>query len=379
MILNKTDAYYAANIFTDFFSSYERIDEYMREIKMERINSLGNTLPGLGPEQDIFTSFDMHPKDMEFTISEAHASQFMSYLEMTTSAPVEASIPGKMLNWIVREKSTGLVVGMIRFGSPTINSRPRNLWLGKPLDTMSAEVMRRFNEITIMGFAIVPVQPFGFNYLGGKLLSAICCSHMATEKLNKRYGGNICRFETTSLYGTAKQGMSQYSGMKPLLLSYGQTDSNFAPLINDKHYHKLSDWFIEKNGGERLVPIDASSRKLKTQTAMVGVIKKSLKENDLDAYTKFIEVMKNAKGLTQKKNSYYSCMGYDRESVKKYLNLETDTIQKAENYDRFSLEGVTDWWRNKSSKRYDKLKSEGRLRNTLESWNVNAEDIDIIR
>ena len=96
--------------------------------------------------------------------------------------------------------------------------------------------------------------------------------------------------------------------MKPLLLSYGQTDSNFAPLINDKHYHKLSDWFIEKNGGERLVPIDASSRKLKTQTAMIGVIKKSLKENDLDAYTKFIEVMKSAKGLTQKKNSYYYCL-----------------------------------------------------------------------
>ena len=30
-------------------------------------------------------------------------------------------------------------------------------------------------------------------------------------------------------------------------------------------------------------------------------------------------------------------------------------------------------------KRYDKLKSEGRLRRTVETWNVNADDIDIIR
>ena len=37
-----------------------------------------------------------------------------------------------------------------------------------------------------MGFVIVPTQPFGFNYLGGKLLSALCCSHEVREKLNKK-------------------------------------------------------------------------------------------------------------------------------------------------------------------------------------------------
>ena len=66
-------------------------------------------------------------------------------------------------------------------------------------------------------------------------------------------------------------------------------------------------------------------------------------------------------------------------NIKKYLNLESDTIQKAENYDRFSLEGVTEWWRKKASKRYDNLKSDGRLRTVLETWNINADDIDIIR
>ena len=379
MILTQPDAEYAANVFTEFFANFERIDDYMRQIKMERMDSMPFTLPGMGPEEDMFTDFDMHPKDMEFTIGTTPLDQFMSYMNITTSAIVEASIPGKMMNWVVREKNSGMVVGMIRFGSPTINSRPRNEWLGKPLDTMNGEVMKRFNKTCIMGFSIVPAQPFGFNYLGGKLLAAICTSHTVRETLNKKYDANICMFETTSLYGNAKGGVSMYSGMKPLLIGNGQTDSNFAPLINDEKYRTLSDWFTKRNGGEQLVPKDASSRKLKTQQKMVSIIKNSLKQYDMDAYTKFGQTFIDAKGLTQQKNSYYSTMGYDRESVKKYLNLETDTIIKADNYDRFSLEGVTDWWRKKATNRYENLKQDGRLRTVQETWNTNAKDIDIIR
>ena len=64
------------------------------------------------------------------------------------------------------------------------------------------------------GFVIVPTQPFGFNYLGGKLLAALCCSHEVREKLNKKYDMNLVMFETTSLYGNSKSA-SQYDGMKP--------------------------------------------------------------------------------------------------------------------------------------------------------------------
>lgn len=377
MILDKQDALYAANVFTEFFANFDRIDDYMRKIKLERMEKTNfNSLPGMGPEEDIFDKFDMHPKDMEFVVYEPKLNEFMQYMEITTSAPVESSIPGKQLNWIVKEKNTGLVVGMIRFGSPTINSRPRNEWLGKPLDTLNPEVMKRFNESCIMGFNIVPTQPFGFNYLGGKLLAAMCCSHAARDALNEKYDANICMFETTSLYGSTKSA-SQYDGMKPFLRHNGLTDSNFAPLINDDNFRRLNSWFVEKNNGVPLVPSDASSRKLKTQTKMVAIIKNSLKNVDESAYKKFCQTFIDAKGLTEKKRSYYSTYGY--ENVQQYLNLETDTLVKKENYDRFSLEGVIEWWRNKASTRYETLKQDNRLRSVVESWNVNADDIDIIR
>ena len=49
-------------------------------------------------------------------------------------------------------------------------------------------------------------------------------------------------FETTSLYGSSKSS-SQYDGMKPFLRYKGNTDSDFAPLINDDNFLKLNDWF----------------------------------------------------------------------------------------------------------------------------------------
>lgn len=376
MMLTKTDAYYAANIFEQFFNTFNRIDDYMRQIKMERMESFPFSLPGMGPENDLFDKFDMHPSEMEFSVTPCRQDQFMSYMEITTSAPVEKSIPGKQMLWLVKEKNSGMVVGMIRFGSPTINSRPRNEWLGKPLDTLNSKVMKRFNESVIMGFNIVPTQPYGYNYLGGKLLAAICCSHDVRRALNKKYNSNICMFETTSLYGSSKSS-SMYDGMKPILRFNGLTDSNFAPLINDNNFRDLNDWFKKRNNGDYLVPADASSRKLKTQTKMVSIIKSSLKAHDVDAYEKFCQIFLDAKNLTERKRSFYSTYGY--ENVPQYLNLETDTLIKKENFDRFELENVIEWWRKKASKRYENLKSDNRLRTKVETWNVNADDIDIIR
>ena len=372
MKLKLNDARYAAGVFNDYFGKIDDIAEYNKTIKLERIDAMPFSLPGCGPEEDFFTDWDMHPQDMEFRLDSTDITTFHQYLEITTSAPVEKSIPGKQLNKIIRETNTGKIVGMIRFGSPTINSKPRNDLLGQPLDTLNPEVMKRFNDSVIMGFAIVPTQPFGFNYLGGKLLAAICCSHEIREELNKKYDANMCMFETTSLYGSTKA-LSQYDGMKPILRFSGLTDSKFLPLINDDTFRSLNTWFEDKIG-EPLVPMDASSRKLKAQTKMISIIKSSLKGED--GYDEFCQTLSHASGLTQRKRSFYSHYGYD--NVVDYLNLKTDTLIKKENYDRFYLEGQVDWWKRQATKRYNKLKESGGIRTELETWNTKT-DIDIIR
>ena len=372
MILEHKDAEYAARVFIDYYKDFGRIDDYLRKVKLERIAEMPVSLPGMGPEDDMFSDFTMHPQDMQFECRIMDNDLWNNYIEIVTSHALEKSIPGKSLKWVVYEKNTNKIVGFIRFGSPTINSKPRNDFLGKPLDTQDMAVMKRFNDSAIMGFTIVPTQPFGFNYLGGKLLAGICCSHLARRTLNEKYGGPFCMFETTSLYGSSKSS-SMYDGMKPFLRFKGLTVSDFVPSINDQKYRDLKAWFEDRNG-EPLVDPQASSLKLKTQTKMISIIKKSLQGELL---TEFNRVFEDAKQLTEQKRQFLSTYGY--KNVKEYLTFETDTLEKSENYDKYEFDSIVEWWKKLASKRYDKLNSENKLRTELEVWNLNPDKIDIIR
>ena len=68
MQLSPSDANYAADKFIDYFANTGRIDEYLRTVKLDRIANQPVALPGFGPEDDLFTDFDMHPEDMDIKI-----------------------------------------------------------------------------------------------------------------------------------------------------------------------------------------------------------------------------------------------------------------------------------------------------------------------
>ena len=373
MILSEIDAAYAADKFIDYFSNTGRIDEYLRNVKLDRMAQLPVPLFGMGPEDDLFTDFDMHPDDMQIKIFPAGEKNgfsnayFNERLEITTSHAIEKSVPGKALKWIVKETTTDKTIGFCRFGSPTINSKPRNDWLGNVPD------LTRFNRHAIMGFIIVPTQPFGFNYLGGKLLALLCCSHEAREQLNSKYGSDICLFETTSLYGTTKSS-SQYDGLKPYMRYKGLTQSDFTPLLHDDVFKGLNKWFIERNNNKMLIKEDASSRKLKTQQKMISIIKKS---SSSQKAAEFQTAIVNAKNLTEKKRVYFSDYGFA--NSKEVIRGDTDKLEKNPiNFDKFYQENLIKWWKNKASKRYESLKSNNSLRRELEVWTKDMH-IDIIR
>lgn len=373
LLLSKQDAEYVGQIFIDYYANFDRIDDYLRKIKLEKMSDRPASLFGMGPEDDMFQDFTQHPEDMQFACREL--SIYDDYIDIVASQMIQKSIPGKTLKWVVYETNTNKIVGFIRFGSPTINSKPRNEFLGKPLNTLDKDVMKRFNDSAIMGFNIIPTQPFGFNYLGGKLLAGICNSHFARETLNNKYDTEFCMFETTSLYGTSKS-TSMYDGMKPFLRFIGLTDSNFVPSINDDKYAHLKEWFEHKNNGVPLVHVDASSRKLKTQGKMISIIRNSLTKQHSEMYNSFKQCFIDAKNLTEQKRQYLGTYGF--KNVKDYLNLETDTLEKNINYDRFEYDSIITWWKKHAGRRYDNLKRDGRLRTELEVWSKNKE-IDIIR
>ena len=362
--LDKNEALHCANVFNNYFGQFERIDQYMRDQKMAQIETIPTPLPGFGLDSDMFSDFSLSPEDMNIDVQQLDNHTWDTCINMISSHSNMVSIPGKTLKLGVKDLKTKKWLGFIRFGSPVINCKPRNTLLGQVPD------LNIFNKTTIMGFVIVPTQPFGYNYLGGKLLAGICCSHYVREMLNKKYDMNLCMFETTSLYGNSKSA-SQYDGMKPMLRYKGLTDSDFIPMIHGKPFKDLQNYVESRTGN--LVPENASSRKLKLTNAIIGLVKRTLDGNDLE---KFKTTIDNAKKLTERKRYYVS--NYGIENYIDIVNGKTDNIVKAQNYDRYYDNELIEWWRKLATKRYNKLKEDGRLRNDLEIWTKDSK-IDIIR
>ena len=352
MILSEDDAVWAANKFINYYTQFNRIDDYLRFVKKDRINERSGSL--FGADMEFFDSFDIKPNDMNFevhivdtnpkTVSKYNQWLYSETLNLTASNPIEEAIPGRTHKWIVVETNTNKVVGVVRFGSPTINSKPRNDYFGKVLP------LSDINAHFVMGFNIVPTQPFGFNYLGGKLLALLACSKELKEQFDNKYGTDLKYFETTSLYGTTK-GMSMYDGLKPFLKHIGDTESNFLPLFHDDEFRNFFWWFNERNGGERLISADKSSKKLKIQTKMISIIRKSLM--DEEKLKQFNECIEHAKTLTEKKRYYFGKFEH-------------------------SMDEAITWWKKKATKRYENLQSQDRVRTKLEIWEPGV-DLEIIR
>ena len=165
MIISENDSLWAADQFINYFKRFDTIEDYIRVTKEAAVNQRGKSIVSL---KDEFFNEDVHPEDMDFEVrfvgerfqQSVPQAYYHELLTATSSAIIEKNIPGRELRWIIYEKNSKKIVGFIRFGSPTINSKPRNEWLGKPAD------LSIFNRHAVMGFAIVPSQPFGYNYLG---------------------------------------------------------------------------------------------------------------------------------------------------------------------------------------------------------------------
>ena len=374
MILSDDVAVWAADEFIKYFSQMGNIEDYLRFVKKEVIKSTSS----LAPLHDEFFNEDIHPQEMEFDIRFVGArfqhsmpqEHYGNLLRAVSSHNNESNIPGRELRWMIFEKNTQTCLGFIRFGSPTINSKPRNIWLGQ------APNLSIFNRHAAMGFVIVPSQPFGYNYLGGKLLALLCCSHYARETLNDVFEKNIALFETTSLYGSTTDA-SQYDGLKPFMRYKGLTESKFLPLLHDEAFHRLHDQFTVWNNNQPLTDKKASSKKMKRQTKMISITRNSLKECGMnEKLEQFNSVIETALSLTQKKRTYFCEYGYS--NVKEVILGEQEELVRGPNWDKFYLENIISWWKKKAGKRYEKLKAEGRFRTKVELW-TEDDDIQIIR
>jgi hypothetical protein len=118
---------------------------------------------------------------------------------------------GRNLFYLVKDAISGKVLGITCMSSDFLDLTPRDKTIGWDRER---KTKRMINHTTI-GSTIVPTQPLGYNYVGGKLLALLCCSRTVENDWKERYGDVLVGITTTSLYGQSKAGgLSQYDNLK---------------------------------------------------------------------------------------------------------------------------------------------------------------------
>jgi hypothetical protein len=163
---------------------------------------------------------------------------------------------GRNLFYIVTDQVTKKYLGVICISSDFLDLTPRDNAIGWARDVKTQQGM--INH-TAIGSTIVPLQPLGFNYAGGKLLALLCLSDTVQKDWKERYGDTLVGVTTTSLYGNTKAGgMSQYDGLEHWnKMGFSAGSVAFEPKratanmaydwIKENHPRRYFEWWEAKN------------------------------------------------------------------------------------------------------------------------------------
>ena len=163
---------------------------------------------------------------------------------------------GRNLYYIVRDEITEKYLGVICISSDFLDLTPRDNAIGWPRDIKTQQSM--INH-TAIGSTIVPLQPLGYNYMGGKLLALLCLSDKVQKDWKEKYGDVLAGVTTTSLYGNTKSnGLSQYDNLEHWnKMGFSSGSVAFEPTretkkmvfdwIKENHTRKYFEWWEAKN------------------------------------------------------------------------------------------------------------------------------------
>jgi len=150
---------------------------------------------------------------------------------------------GRALNVVIEDAVTGKYLGVVTVGGDYLDLGPRDKYIGWDREEKTNHMIKH----TAVCSSISPVQPFGFNYVGGKLLSLICISDEMREIYESRYKERIAGMTTTSLYGNNKKGgLSQYDNLKYWKkMGYSKGEVSLRP--TKKTQDMMRNWLIHNH------------------------------------------------------------------------------------------------------------------------------------
>jgi hypothetical protein len=243
---------------------------------------------------------------------------------------------GRNLFYTVIDEVTGKYLGVICISSDFLDLTPRDKFIGWPKDIKTTGNM--INH-TAIGSTIVPLQPLGFNYMGGKLLALLCLSDTVQEDWKRQYDNILVGVTTTSLYGNTKSnGLSQYDGLEHWTkMGFSSGSVAFDP--NRDILNKIYDWVKENHTRHYFEWWEAKKPN--------GLpYKRDHKNRTLHfAYSK-LKVPKELVKCAHQRGIYFSPL-YD--NTPEFLRKEITEDKLVKSFDT-SVEALTEIWKTKYAK-----------------------------
>lgn len=263
-----------------------------------------------------------------------------------TSTMNYKGLVGRRLNFIVLDKVTKKYLGVFCLSSDFLDLVPRDKFIGWDRNTKTYGGINK----TGIGSTIVPTQPLGFNYLGGKLLALMIISDQVADTWKKKYNSDLAGVTTTSLYGS----YSQYNSLKywkKMGRTNGTIKFNHTTKVSNmiKEYIKNNDpefyhkcYVFQKPSGTGPFYRDATQRGIMYAYSKLGIKITGAESN-------------HQRGI-------YFCQLY--ENTKEYLRGEHKEL-KNKKFDN-SVEVLSNLWKEKyAAGRIKNLLSENRVNNDI--------------
>ncbi|CAF0975627.1 unnamed protein product [Adineta steineri] len=133
------------------------------------------------------------------------------YIRHTVSSMPQCQVPGRTLSVLIYDKQSESYLGIIQFTTDLLKSEFKDAFINLE-ERKRGRLKQHIRDHSANLSICVPVQPFGYNFCGGKLLAMLAFSTELHQLYEKRYSKSLALITTTSIHGKS----IQYDRLKQL-------------------------------------------------------------------------------------------------------------------------------------------------------------------
>ncbi len=177
--------------------------------------------------------------------SDQALSDIWKWIHSFTASYKTGKRVGRWLRFLVQEETTRKYLGIISLGSDFKQYGVRDNYIGWNKENREKRLTYLANIATC-----IPVQPFGYNLNGGKLLAMLCFSDDVIRQYNQKYNTNLAMLTTFSLNGKG----IMYDRLRGYLKFIGMSKGSHVDWLPERLYQNGK--ILLKDLGKTLKDVD---------------------------------------------------------------------------------------------------------------------------